>query len=468
MLLRLSAHQVRHYSKRNLLELRERHGFIHDIFPPKSHQKLIHHLNETPRCLYAGFDPTAESLHVGNLLVIMALLRAQRAGHQPLGVIGGATAKIGDPSGKTAERNAMSDPEIDRNVEGLRDNLQTIFRNHQDLFWTEKEPPLALNLCNNADWYDGFNIIDFLRQNGRHFRMAKLLSRDSIKLRMEQTKADPNGGLSFTEFTYQVFQAYDWYHLYKTHGCTVQIGGADQMGNVATGHEFITRIETALQVNRKQRASNPTFGLFLPLVTTQDGKKLGKSDGAPVWLSAKKTSPFDFYQYFLRIPDSDVETFLHFFTFLPTSEIRDLMDQHQNHSEKRIPHQKLAEQLTLLVHGETGLRVARNATEFLYGSGDATHKLAQMSKQDVLQLFPDSHHLRLSLSPGFTVLDLALKCFPSEKEAVKMVSGGGFYINQQRASNIDEMLMPNIHILANNVSLIRIGKRNYIVVEWCD
>jgi len=457
-----------------LLELKERHGFVHDIFPPASHQKFIDHLTKNEATVYAGFDPTSDSLHVGNLMVIMALLHAQRGGHQAIGLVGGATAKIGDPSGKSSEREAIGDDVISKNVEGLKRDLNAVFKNHQELFLRENAENggkfKPLKIVDNMEWYNSINVIEFLRQFGRHFRMNKMLSRDSVKTRLDET----DGGLSFTEFTYQVFQAYDWYHLLKQHGCTVQIGAVDQMGNIATGHEFITRYET--EVGRKKggggqkRAVNPTYGLMLPLITTQGGKKVGKSEGnAAVWLSPEKTSPFDFYQYFLRVEDSDVEKFLNFYTFLPASEIRDLV-ANQAQFKKRAPHRKLAEQVTLLVHGEAGLRSAHLTTKLLYESEDVGETLASLSKPELKLIFAQAPHLKFLSSPTVSVLDLAkkLQFFKNEKDAVDTISKGGFYLNQIRRSRIDEILVPGIHILPNDLTLVRVGKRNYFIVEWTD
>jgi len=458
------------YSKRNLLELKDRAGFVHDIFPPNAHQKFVEHLQGSPRCVYAGFDPTADSLHVGNLMVIMALLRAQRAGHQPIGLVGGATAKIGDPSGKTVERDPLSDKAIEANVEGIKANLQTIFDNHLEHFWSYKEEPKPLKVVNNMDWYRDMNLVEFLRVHGRQFRMNKLLSRDSVRARMEAGKADPKGGLSFTEFTYQVFQAYDWHHLFQEHGCTVQIGAIDQMGNIATGHEYTTRYQSKDLGKNVKRKENTTFGLMLPLITGKGGAKVGKSEGGgATWLSPLKTSPFDFYQYFLRTEDTDLEKMLNYFTFLPDQEIRDLLENPANLG-KRLPHRKLAEQATLLVHGRRGLELAKITTELLYETENVGEMLASLSRTDLREIFSQAPYIKSLSSPTTSVLDLALKigCFKNEKAAVETISRGGFYINQIRRTNTEEILVPGKHILPNNLTLVRVGKRNYHLVEWDD
>jgi len=465
----LRVHHRRWYSKRNLLELRERAGFVHDIFPPHSHQKFIEHLTAEPRCVYAGFDPTADSLHVGNLMVIMALLRAQRAGHQPIGLVGGATAKIGDPSGKSSERDPLSDDFIDANVAGLKRDLETIFQNHQELFWTFDQEPKPLKIVNNMDWYGSMNLIEFLRVHGRQFRMNKLLSRDSVKSRLAVSGADPKGGLSFTEFTYQVFQAYDWNHLYNQYGCTVQIGAVDQMGNIATGHEYTTRWESRNSGRNVRRKENPTFGLMLPLITSKGGKKIGKSEtGDAIWLSPNKTSPFDFYQYFLRCEDADLSKLLNFFTFLPTGQIADLISS--SDMSKRLPHKKLAEEVTLLVHGRRGLELAEKTTSVLYETENIGQTLANLSKADLKEIFSQAPHFKFFSSSQTSVLDLAIKlaCFKNEKAAIDAISQGGFYINQVRATNIEEILVPGKHILPNNVTLVRVGKKRYFLVEWDD
>ena len=488
-------------SKKNLLRLREeRNGFIHDVFPLGSASEIAEWLKSGSRTIYAGFDPTADSLHIGNLLVIIAMLHAQRAGHKVIALVGGATAKIGDPSGKTNERPSLNDKIINKNVLGITENLERIFYNHQELFASENKIHLSptdiipVNIVNNNTWYNGMNIIDFLRTAGRKFRMGKLLSRDSVTTRLstgdtkDGGKPDPDGGLSFTEFTYQVFQAYDWFHLHHKHKCSIQLGGSDQMGNIATGHEFITKFEASPDKwtllgdrtydhsrNECAASSNiPAYGILLPLVTSESGEKFGKSaqGQSQIWLSEKKTTPYDFYQFFMRLPDTQIEKMLYFFTLLPPTEIKDLMNLHQRESEKRYPHKKLAEFLTRLVHGSNGLNLAEKTTEILFGSGvseaEMCSKLANLNQSEMSTIFSQAKYVRLMYTPGISIIDLSLKigCFKTEKDAQRIISAGGFHINQVKRTNVDELLIFGAHILPNNLTLLRVGKRNYFLVEW--
>ena len=490
------------YSRKNILSLRdERKGFIQDVFPLGSASDIAEWLKSGSRTIYAGFDPTANSLHIGNLLVIMAMLHAQRAGHRVLALVGGATAKIGDPSGKTSERPLLEDEIIAKNVLGITENLERVFNNHSEIVNGERQQqPIVssdmfpVQILNNDTWYREISLIDFLRTAGRQFRMGKLLSRDSVKTRLatgdtkDGGKPDPDGGLSFTEFSYQLFQAYDWFYLRSHHDCSIQLGGSDQMGNIATGHDFITRHDKFKEKNdtivskksgpspELKRKTNdlPAYGILLPLVTSESGEKFGKSESGQsrVWLSADKTTAFDFYQFFFRLPDSQIEKMLYFYTLLPPTEIKDLMSLHSRESEKRHPQKKLAEFLTRLVHGTKGLSLAVKTTDILFTKGysdeDMHKKLSSLSQDEMATIFSQANHQRLLFTQGISVIDLALKlgCFKKEKDAVRIITAGGFYINQTRKTNIDELIMLGIHVLSNHLTLVRVGKKDYYVVEW--
>ena len=491
-------------SKKNILRLRdERKGFIHDVFPLGAASDIAEWLKGGSRTVYAGFDPTANSLHIGNLLVIIAMLHAQRAGHRVIALVGGATAKIGDPSGKTSERPLLNDEILNQNVAGITENLERVFFNHQKIESSKRHPKFAssasdmhpVQILNNDCWYQKMNIIDFLSTAGRKFRMGKLLSRDSVKARLsigdttDGGKPDPDGGLSFTEFTYQVFQAYDWFQLRHKYKCSIQLGGCDQMGNIATGHEFISKFDKSIDKLRllsedenetknshsSAECSNlPAYGILLPLVTNESGDKFGKSENGQsrVWLSSDKTTAYDFYQFFVRLPDSQIEKMLYYYTFLPPTEINDLMNLHEKQSEKRHPHKKLAEFLTLLVHGTEGLDLAVKTTEILFGNEISEEamslKLASLTQSEMTTIFSQAKYTRLLFTPGTSISDFALQigCFNRDKDAVRIISAGGFYINQVRRTNVDELLMVDSHILPNNLTLVRVGKRNYHLVEW--
>ncbi|XP_067005735.1 tyrosine--tRNA ligase, mitochondrial [Anabrus simplex] len=439
---------VRQYANRNTLKLSER-GLYQDIFPAYSNQQIVDLLNAAPQTVYAGFDPTADSLHIGNLLVLISLIHWQKAGHNVIALIGEATAQIGDPSGKSSERQQLSGTFIARNVESIRESIRQIFENHENLLWKDKRLP-AVRFANNEDWYSRLNAVELVGQVGRHFRMGTMLSRHSVKTRLES-----EAGMSFTEFCYQIFQAYDWLHLLKKYNCRFQIGGNDQMGNIMSGQELISRAEGV-----------PVYGLTLPLVTNESGDKLGKSAGNAIWLRAGRTSPFEFYQFFVRTKDTEVEKLLKLYTFMSAVEISSLMKTHQEEPGKRRAQKKLAQLVTLLVHGEAGLRSAEDITRALYNR-DLVF-LGQMTARDLSGVFDGSTSCELLLQPDMTTLQLAMGagCFSTERDAVRIMTAGGFYINYQRVTNCDEILRRDVHVLPNNVSVVRVGKKNHYIVRW--
>ncbi|XP_044253839.1 tyrosine--tRNA ligase, mitochondrial [Tribolium madens] len=440
---------MRHYSNRNILRLKER-GMFQDIFPDTATNPVTDLLNAAPQHVYAGFDPTADSLHIGNLLVLINLLHWQRGGHQPIALIGGATAKIGDPSGKTSEREKLASVFVDENVIGIRNNIERIFYNHEKYLWKQKEKLAPLTIVNNESWYSKMSPIDLIGGAGRYLRMGTLLSRTSV-----QTRLQSPAGMSFTEFSYQLFQAYDWLHLFKKYNCSFQIGGNDQMGNIMSGHELISKT-----------CNKQVYGLTVPIITSEMGDKFGKSAGNAMWLSPEKTSPFTLYQFFVRQVDTEVEKMLQLFTFDPIGSIKDLMRRHNEKPELRLPHKHLAEQVVLLVHGEKGLAAAQRATRALYERSIAA--LSEMNPSEIKSLFEGATVVEILPEPGQSVLDLAIRvgCFLTKEDAVRIISAGGFYINHQKTNNPSEVLNLNVHRLSNNVTLLRVGKRNYYVVKW--
>jgi tyrosyl-tRNA synthetase len=303
---------------------------------------------------------------------------------------------------------------------------------------------------NNEEWYSKISPTDLIGGAGRHLRMGTLLSRTSVQTRLQSPV-----GMSFTEFSYQLFQAYDWLHLFQKYNCLFQIGGNDQMGNIMSGHELISKT-----------CDKQVYGLTVPLVTTEMGDKFGKSAGNAMWLSSNKTSPFLLYQFFVRQVDSEVEKMLQLFTFDTVGSIKDLMRRHREKPELRLPHKRLAEQVVLLVHGEKGVAAALKATEALYEQ--RVTALGQMNASEVKSLFEGATIVDILPEPGQSVLDLSMKagCFPTKEDAVRIISAGGFYINHQRTNNPNEILNLNVHRLANNITLLRVGKRNYYVVKW--
>lgn len=447
----MSAAVVRCYmtTKSNILKLHER-GVFQNVFPEEKSPDLHHALTSSPQTIYCGFDPTADSLHIGNLLTLVGLLHCQSAGHQCIAVIGGATGLIGDPSGKTTERDAVTQEIIEQNVAGIKGNIEKIFVNYDSYFNRTKKKLLPVIILNNSSWYSDWNVISFFATFGRLFRMGTLLSRQSIQSRLQSPQ-----GINLSEFAYQAFQAYDWYHLYKNYNCTIQIGGNDQLGNMVSGYELIKRI-----------SNRAVFGLTMPLVTDTAGNKLGKTAGNAVWLSEEKTSPFDLYQFYIRLPDADVEKYMKLYTFLSDDEIFSIISKHKENPEKRIAQKCLAEEVVTLVHGEPGLHIAQRCTDALY-SGTA-EALARLSSAELSLLFKEATTVELFLEPGTRVFDVVMKakCFRHESDAERVIRAGGVYVNNRRIADSNCVMLPGDHILPNNLTLIRIGKKNYYLIKW--
>jgi len=423
-----------------------------DVFPRESMDSLVRLLEgQKPTTVYAGFDPTAPSLHVGNLLVLTSLLHFQRAGHRVVVLIGGATARIGDPSGKNSEREELDEKIISNNVDGIKNDIEKIMRNHEKLFWSEQQGVLPkTEIVDNESWYRKMNIIDFLSSVGRNLRIGRMLGRSSVKGRLES-----DAGLSLTEFSYQAFQGFDWLHLLQTKGCRIQVGGKDQMGNIMAGQELISR-----------KCEDDVWGLTLPLIVSEEGNKFGKSAGAPVWLSENLTSAFNLYQFFMRLPDAQLPSMLRYFTFLPVGEVDMVMEKHNLAPEKRVGQTCLAKNVTLLVHGQSGLEMAQATTDILYKQDINT--LSKLNLEQARSVFTGAPFLLMLFSPGLTVLDLALKvgCFRTEKDALRIISAGGFSINMVRLTNTEEVLTHGKHIMENGLTVIRVGKKNFYIVEW--
>ncbi|XP_068129181.1 tyrosine--tRNA ligase, mitochondrial [Hyperolius riggenbachi] len=430
-----------------------RRGLFRDVFPAESAPQRLPELLSAPQTLYCGFDPSADSLHVGHLLAVLGLLHFQRAGHHVIALIGGATARIGDPSGRSQEREPLSLEQVEQNVQGLRDCLNRLFSYSQELYPTpagQTPPPGSFTVLNNATWYRKWDVVEFLSTVGRHFRMGTMLSRHSVQSRLHSSE-----GMSLAEFTYQVFQAYDFYYLNKKHGCRLQLGGTDQLGNLMSGHDFIQRT-----------TGEDVFGITIPLITSTAGDKLGKTAGNAVWLSRDRTSPFELYQYFVRQPDGCIERFLKLFTLLPLPEIEHIMQQHNKEPEKRIPHKRLAAEVTKLVHGKEGLQSAKRCTQALYHS--SIDALEAMSDQELQELFQDAPFSEMLHEPGTRVLDTCLRvsAIPEGAQGFDVITKGGVSFNHRKVTNPDEVLVLGQHILRNGLSLIRVGKRNVYIVKW--
>ena len=428
----------------------ENRQLYEDIFPNicvKDIQKLW---RNPPQCVYAGFDPTAESLHIGNLLILINLLHWQRCGHKVIILLGGATGVIGDPSFRTSERTEIEQTVVRENLKSIRKDINAIFKNHERYFSKGVHRMVPVKICNNLDWYNNINILSFISEIGKYFKMGAMLGRASVQSRLHS-----DTGMSFTEFSYPLFQGYDWLHLQRTYNCNFQVGGQDQMGNIVAGYDLVSRYI------KKQ-----VYGLTLPLVTAEGGKKFGKSTGNAVWLSPSKSSSFQLYQYFVRTHDSDVEKFLQFFTFIPLHHVQAIVEDHIKNPDLRRAQKILAEKVTLLVHGEEGLVAAKRASAILYDK--SIESLAKVNANDLLQVLEGATVAELMPEPGISVHDLAMKakCFPTERDARRIIAAGGFYINYQKVTNTEEVVVPGIHILSNNVTLLRVGKKTYHIVRW--
>ncbi|KAM9808256.1 tyrosine--tRNA ligase, mitochondrial [Neosynchiropus ocellatus] len=434
-----------------LLQGLHRRGLLKEAFPDSAAQDALPRLLQAgAQSVYCGFDPTADSLHVGNLLAVIGLLHFRSAGHDVLAVLGGATAQIGDPSGKTRERERLSPELVAANTRAIRDSLQRIFAHHELLFHDASRKLGAVTVLDNLSWAKDLNLLAFLADSGRHFRMGPLLSRHSVQARL-----GGGDGMSLTEFAYQVFQAYDFYYLNQVYGCRIQLGGTDQLGNLMTGHDFIHRM-----------GGGEVYGLTLPLVTSSVGDKLGKTAGNAVWLNRDRTSPFELYQFFVRQPDASVERFLKLFTFLPLPEVESLMERQRADPGQRLAQKRLAAEVTKLVHGREGLESAKRCTRTLFHS--SVQALEEMSDVELQELFKEAPFHELLLEPGTSVIAAcrSIGAIPEGPKGYRMVSEGAVCFNHQRADNPEQVLIPKIHILSNGLSLIRVGKKNFYIVKW--
>ncbi|XP_066522922.1 tyrosine--tRNA ligase, mitochondrial [Hoplias malabaricus] len=428
-----------------------RRGLLKACFPETAAERdLPRLLDSGAQRVYCGFDPTADSLHAGNLLPLIGLLHFRSAGHHVLAVVGGATAQIGDPSGKATERERLSAATVEKNSRSIAESLRRIFHHHEQLFCQNPARLGTVTVVDNTEWYRERGAVEFLSDVGRHLRMGALLSRHSVQTRLHSAE-----GMSLTEFTYQLFQAYDFYHLHQRHQVRVQLGGSDQLGNIMTGHELIHK-----------KTGEEVYGLTVPLITTSMGDKLGKTAGNAVWLNRDKTSPFEFYQYFLRLPDDKIESYLKLFTFLPQAEVEKVMEQQSQDPGKRTAHKRLAAEVTKLVHGKEGLECAKRCTKALYHS--SIEALEQMDDAELKELFSEAPFQEFFLEPGTSVLEACRRAqaIPEGPRGYRMITDGGVWFNHQRESNPEQVLVPGQHILSNGLSLIRTGKKNFYIIKW--
>jgi tyrosyl-tRNA synthetase len=423
----------------NLLPDLQWRGLIQDCTDAEA---LGKRLAEGPITLYCGFDPTADSLHVGHLMGQLMLRRFQLAGHQPLPLAGGATGSIGDPSGKSSERNLLTREVLEHNVSCIKHQLSRIL----DFDCA----PNPARLVDNATWTAGISYLDFLRDIGKHFTVNVMVAKESVRARMEDREA----GISYTEFSYMLLQAYDFYHLFKAHGCRLQIGGSDQWGNITAGIDLI-----------RKKLGETAYGLTFPLITKADGTKFGKTEGGAVWLDPARTSPYRFYQFFIQADDSMVVKYLKLLTLLPREEIEALEQRHLANPGARDAHRALARVTTALVHGESAAQEAVRASEILFG-GELAGVSEGTFKEIVGEVPTGELEAAKLVGAGFPLLELLVHAglCPSKGQARKDLEGGGIYVNNLREASLQRHLTHQDFLFGKHL-LLRKGKRNYVVVS---
>ncbi len=419
-------------------ELRWR-GMLHDIMPGTEEQLL-----KEKTAGYIGFDPTGDSLHVGHLTQIMTLIHFQHAGHRPVALVGGATGMVGDPSGKSAERNLLDEHTLNHNIDRLKAQLAK--------FIDFSDPHNGAIMVNNYDWFKDFRFLDFIRDVGKHITVNYMMAKDSVKKRLEG-----ESGISFTEFSYQLIQGYDFYHLWKNHGCILQMGGSDQWGNIVTGTELIRRMD-----------SGTAYALTTQLIKKSDGNKFGKTESGAVWLDASKTSPYKYYQFWLNASDEDAKNWIKIFTLKTKEEIDAIIAEHDAAPHLRIVQKALAQDITTRTHSVADYETAVKTSEFLFGNGSLAF-LEHMSHAAVLDVFdgvPQFHIPRARLAEGIDAMELLAvtsSVFPSKGEARKMIQGGGVSVNKAKISNVDHVF--GLEDLVNDRYLIaQRGKKNYFLL----
>ncbi len=422
-------------------ELRWR-GMIHTMMPGT--EELLEKGMVTA---YVGIDPTADSLHIGHLVSVMILKHFQRCGHKPLALVGGATGMIGDPSGKSAERNLLDEETLRHNQECIKKQLSKFLDFYSDA-------PNKAELVNNYDWMKDFSFLDFARTVGKHITVNYMMAKDSVQKRLNGEARD---GLSFTEFTYQLLQAYDFLHLYETKNCKLQMGGSDQWGNITTGTELIRRTN-----------GGEAFALTCPLITKADGGKFGKTESGNVWLDPRYTSPYKFYQFWLNVSDEDAERYIKIFTSLSKEEIESLVTTHKEAPHLRALQKRLAREVTVMVHSEADYNAAVEASEILFGNAtsEALKKIDEATLLSVFEGVPQFEVSKTDIENGIKAVDLLTEkanVFPSKGEMRKLVQGGGVSLNKEKLAAFDQVITTN-DLLDNKYLLVQRGKKNYFLL----
>ncbi|MEI8226086.1 MAG: tyrosine--tRNA ligase [Bacteroidota bacterium] len=427
----------------NFVEELKWRGMIHDIMPGTENL-----LKKEKTSGYIGFDPTADSLHIGHMVQIMMLMHFQRAGHTPIALVGGATGMIGDPSGKSEERNLLDEASLRKNQEAIKKQLSKFLD-----FQSDKENKALM--VNNYDWMKEFSFLGFIREIGKHITVNYMMSKDSVKKRIG---AEVKEGMSFTEFSYQLVQGTDFLVLYNNYNCKLQMGGSDQWGNIVTGTELIRR-----------KAGGEAFALTCPLITKSDGTKFGKTESGNVWLDPEKTTPYQFYQFWLNVSDEDAAKYIKIFTILNQKEIEDIVSEHNKAPHERLLQKRLAEEVTVMVHSREDYEGAVEASQILFGKG-TTESLKKMGESTFLSVFEGVPVFDVKseiLQNGVTITDLFTEhsqVFASKGELRRLVQGGGLSINKVKIENPD-MVVGREMLLNNKYLLIQKGKKNYYLIR---
>ena len=417
-------------------------GMIHSMMPGTEEQ-----LAKEMTTAYLGIDPTADSLHIGHLVGVMMLRHFQRCGHKPLALVGGATGMIGDPSGKSAERNLLDEATLRHNQACIKQQLAKFLD-------FDSDAPNAAEMVNNYDWMKEFSFLAFIRDIGKHITVNYMMAKDSVKKRLS---AESSVGMSFTEFTYQLVQGYDFMHLYETKNCRLQLGGSDQWGNITTGSELIRR-----------KLGGEAFALTCPLITKADGGKFGKTESGNVWLSREYTTPYKFYQFWLNVSDADAEKYIKIFTFLSREEVEALVAEHAQAPHLRVLQKRLAKQITILVHSEQDYEMAVEASNILFGNA-TSDSLKKLDEATLLSVFDGVPQFEVSKDAmGMKLMDLLTEkaaVFASKGEMRKLIQNGGFAVNKEKCTDTEAVLSADM-LLNDKYLLVQKGKKNYFLLTF--
>ena len=416
-------------------------GMIHSMMPGTAEQ-----LEKEMTTAYLGIDPTADSLHIGHLVGVMMLRHFQRCGHKPLALVGGATGMIGDPSGKSAERNLLDEATLRHNQECIKNQLSRFLD-------FDSDAPNAAEMVNNYDWMKDFSFLAFIRDIGKHITVNYMMAKDSVKKRLS---AESSVGMSFTEFTYQLVQGYDFFHLYETKNCKLQLGGSDQWGNITTGTELIRR-----------KLGGEAFALTCPLITKADGGKFGKTESGNVWLDRKYTSPYKFYQFWLNVSDADAEKYIKIFTFLPKEEVEALVAEHSAAPHLRVLQKRLAKEITIMVHSEQDYEMAVEASSILFGNA-TSDSLKKLDEDTLLAVFDGvpTFEVEKEAVLGKKLMDVLTDdaaVFASKGEMRKLIQNGGFAVNKEKVTDL-ELALEAESLLNDKYLLVQKGKKNYFLL----